>query len=134
MRSIVGRECLFLTGGVACLAFMHFVVIPSRIMESPLGLVMTLGLLFAVTPGVRHFCGSPCRSYSCEVGRAFCTLVLTLSVTTVEAASISTVMLHGANNPTLARDTLFAVIMIILNGMVGASLLIGGWRSPRAAI
>src|SRR6201995_614056 len=37
-------------------------------------------------------------------------------------------MLHGANNPSLARDTLFAVVMIILNGMVGLSLLVGGWR------
>ena len=37
-------------------------------------------------------------------------------------------MLHGANNPTLARDTLFAVVMIILNGMVGLSLLLGAWR------
>src|SRR5580692_863135 len=37
-------------------------------------------------------------------------------------------MLHGANNPTLARDTLFAVVMIVLNGMVGLSLLVGGWR------
>jgi Ca2+:H+ antiporter len=36
-------------------------------------------------------------------------------------------MLHGENNPTLVRDTLFAVIMIILNGMVGISILVGGW-------
>jgi Ca2+:H+ antiporter len=35
-------------------------------------------------------------------------------------------MLHGENNPTLARDTFFAVVMIILNGMVGLSLLVGG--------
>jgi Ca2+:H+ antiporter len=42
--------------------------------------------------------------------------------------SISAVMMHGENNPTLVRDTLFAVIMIILNGMVGLSLLLGGWR------
>jgi Ca2+:H+ antiporter len=39
--------------------------------------------------------------------------------------SISAVMLHGQNNPTLVRDTLIAVIMIILNGMVGLSLLVG---------
>jgi Ca2+:H+ antiporter len=39
--------------------------------------------------------------------------------------SISAVMLHGANNPTLTRDTLFAVVMILLNGMVGLSLLAG---------
>jgi Ca2+:H+ antiporter len=37
-------------------------------------------------------------------------------------------MLHGANNPTLVRDTLFSVVMVILGGMAGMSLLIGGWR------
>ena len=42
--------------------------------------------------------------------------------------SISAVMLHGENNPTLVRDTLFAIVMIILGGMVGVSLLLGGWR------
>src|SRR3954451_1955412 len=56
------------------------------------------------------------------------TLILTLSVTFIEVTSISAVMLHGENNPTLARDTLFAVVMIIMNGMVGLSLLLGGWR------
>src|SRR5664279_4224925 len=42
--------------------------------------------------------------------------------------SITAVMLHGENNPTLVRDTLFAIVMIILGGMVGGSLLLGGWR------
>ena len=56
------------------------------------------------------------------------TLVLTLSVTAIEVTSISAVMLHGANNPTLVRDTLFSVIMVILGGMAGVSLLIGGWK------
>jgi Ca2+:H+ antiporter len=37
------------------------------------------------------------------------------------------VIVHGDNNPTLARDSLLSVVMIILNGMVGASLLIGAW-------
>ena len=37
-------------------------------------------------------------------------------------------MLHGENNPTLVRDTLFAIVMIILGGMVGVSLLAGGLR------
>ncbi|MGR9170668.1 calcium:proton antiporter [Rhizobium sp. KDH_Rht_773_N] len=56
------------------------------------------------------------------------TLILTLAITSIEVMAISAVMLHGANNPTLARDTLFAVVMIILNGMVGLSLLSGAWR------
>jgi len=41
---------------------------------------------------------------------------------------ISAAMLHGANNPTLARDMMFAVVMIALNGLVGLSLLLGGLR------
>jgi Ca2+:H+ antiporter len=41
---------------------------------------------------------------------------------------ISTAMLHGANNPTLGRDAIFAVIMIALNGLVGLSLMLGGLR------
>ena len=41
---------------------------------------------------------------------------------------ISTAMLHGANNPTLGRDAIFAVIMIALNGLVGLSLVLGGLR------
>jgi Ca2+:H+ antiporter len=37
-------------------------------------------------------------------------------------------MLHGKNNPNLARDMMFAVIMIALNGLIGLSLLLGGLR------
>ncbi|MEO8809675.1 MAG: calcium:proton antiporter [Rhodanobacter sp.] len=63
-----------------------------------------------------------------RLGEPYGTLVLTLAITSIEVVSISAVMLHGADNPTLARDTLFAVTMIILNGMIGLSLLLGGWR------
>lgn len=63
-----------------------------------------------------------------QLGEPFGTLILTLSILSIEVTSISAAMLHGQNNPTLARDTLFAVVMIILNGMVGLSLLMGGWR------
>jgi Ca2+:H+ antiporter len=61
-------------------------------------------------------------------GEPYGTLILTLCITSIEVVSITAIMLHGANNPTLARDTLFAVTMIVLNGMVGLSLLLGGWR------
>jgi Ca2+:H+ antiporter len=63
-----------------------------------------------------------------RLGEPYGTLILTLAVTSIEVMSISAVMMHGENNPTLARDTLFAVTMIILNGMIGLSLLLGGWR------
>jgi Ca2+:H+ antiporter len=80
-------------------------------------------VLVSVLAVVRH-----ADHLAARLGEPYGTLILTLSVTAIEAMSISAVMLHGANNPTLVRDTLFAVIMLILNGMVGMSLLFGGWR------
>jgi Ca2+:H+ antiporter len=50
-----------------------------------------------------------------RLGEPYGTLVLTLSVIIIEGASI---MLHGENNPTLARDAMFATLMIVLNGRV----------------
>jgi Ca2+:H+ antiporter len=63
-----------------------------------------------------------------KLGEPYGTLILTLSAISVEVVMISTAMLHGANNPTLGRDAVFAVIMIALNGLVGLSLLLGGLR------
>src|SRR5262245_31334433 len=62
------------------------------------------------------------------LGEPYGTLILTFAVTSIEVSVISSIMLHGANEPTLARDTMFAVLMIILNGMVGLALLIGALR------
>jgi len=62
------------------------------------------------------------------LGEPYGTLILTLAVIAIEVSMISAIMLHGENEPTLARDTMFAVLMIIMNGMVGLALLLGGLR------
>ena len=41
---------------------------------------------------------------------------------------LASILLQGENNPTLARDAMFATLMLVLNGMVGAALLIGALR------
>lgn len=41
---------------------------------------------------------------------------------------ITAVMLTGHGAPALARDTMMAIVMIVLNGLVGTSLLLGGLR------
>ena len=63
-----------------------------------------------------------------KLGEPYGTLILTLSAVSIEVVMISTAMVHGANNPTLGRDAIFAVIMIALNGLVGLSLMLGGLR------
>jgi Ca2+:H+ antiporter len=56
------------------------------------------------------------------------TLILTLAVTIIEVALLASITLHGGPNPTLARDTMFATLMLVLNGMVGTALLLGALR------
>jgi len=63
-----------------------------------------------------------------KLGEPYGTLILTLSVISIEVVMISMVMLTGADNPTLGRDMMFAVLMIVLNGLVGLSLLVGARR------
>lgn len=41
---------------------------------------------------------------------------------------LASIMLQGDNNPTLARDAMFATLMIVLNGMVGGALIMGALR------
>ena len=94
----------------------------------PLLLTAVLLWLFAVILWsaicvVRHADG-----LAIKFGEPYGTLILTLSAITIEVMMISMAMLHGANNPTLGRDAIFAVVMIALNGLVGLSLLMGGLR------
>lgn len=63
-----------------------------------------------------------------RLGEPYGTLVLTLSVIAIEVLMISALMLSGDNNPTLARDTMYAVAMIVLCGLVGLTLLVGALR------
>jgi len=62
-----------------------------------------------------------------KVGEPFGTLLLALAVTVIEVALIVSLMLTGGpETAALARDTVFAAVMIILNGIIGICLLTGG--------
>lgn len=80
-------------------------------------------ILLSAFAVVRH-----AESLATKLGEPGGTLILTLAVTGIEVMMISAVMLTGKGNPSLARDAMFAVVMIALNGMVGFSLLLGGLR------
>jgi Ca2+:H+ antiporter len=64
-----------------------------------------------------------------RVGEPFGSLVLAAAVTTIEVALIVTLMVSGGHEAeTLARDTVFAVLMITMNGIAGLSLFLGCQR------
>ncbi|MET0407666.1 MAG: ionic transporter y4hA [Hyphomicrobium sp.] len=93
----------------------------------PLGIATTVilipllvGTVFAAVyhaEDVAHIMGEP-------VG----TLVLTIAVTIIELSLIISLMLTGKATPTLVRETVFAVIMIVTTGLVGLCIVVGGVR------
>ena len=69
-----------------------------------------------------------------RVGEPFGSLVLAVAVTVIEVALIVTLMISGGSETwTLARDTVFAAVMITCNGIVGLSLLVGALRQHVAS-
>ncbi|MGJ0393936.1 MAG: calcium:proton antiporter [Methylocystis sp.] len=63
-----------------------------------------------------------------KVGEPLGTLVLTISVTIIEVVIMASMISHGAEDPTEAREAVFSAIMIVCNGLVGLCLLLGGFR------
>lgn len=82
-----------------------------------------VGALLAAILATRH-----AEHLAERFGEPYGTLMLTLSAITLEIATVVTVMLHNADNPAFGRDTMFSVVMIVLNGIIGTALLVGGVR------
>src|SRR6201995_2770953 len=87
------------------------------------GLVLLVILVGTVFAAVHH-----AEIIAHRIGEPYGTLLLTLSVTIIEVALITTIMLGDKPAPALARDTVFAVVMIVCNGLVGVCIFIGGLR------
>lgn len=89
-----------------------------------LGIACVVALVVAVVAAVHH-----AEVVAHRVGEPFGTLVLALAVTAIEVALIVSVMLAGGpDKATLARDTIYATVMIIANGVVGLCILMGALR------
>ena len=87
-------------------------------------LLLVVGLLAGVLAAVFH-----AEVVAHRVGEPYGTLVLAIAVTAIEVALIVSLMIAGGPETSgLARDTVFAAVMIILNGMVGLCLLAGGGK------
>jgi Ca2+:H+ antiporter len=94
----------------------------------PVATVAVFGWLFAATATGALSVVAHADELASLLGEPSGTLILTLSVGSIEIMTIAAVMLTGDANPTLARDTMFSVVMIVMNGLVGLALLLGGLR------
>ncbi len=92
---------------------------------TPVLIVVGVLLAAAVLASVHH-----AEVIAHRVGEPFGSLVLAVAVTVIEVALIVTLMISGGpETATLARDTVFAAVMITLNGIVGISLLLGALKT-----
>jgi Ca2+:H+ antiporter len=97
-----------------------------RDLPTSIALVVAMFLAGAVLAAVHH-----AEVVAHRVGEPYGSLVLAVAVTVIEVALIITLMLGGAGSTeTLARDTVFAPVMITCNGIVGLSILAGTRRGP----
>ncbi|MFC1410195.1 calcium:proton antiporter [Streptacidiphilus sp. N1-12] len=95
-----------------------------------LAVVIALVLAGAVLAAVHH-----AEVVAHRVGEPYGSLLLAVAVTVIEVGLIVTLMISGGSESetaSLARDTVFAAVMITTNGIVGLSLLLGAIRSGTA--
>jgi Ca2+:H+ antiporter len=86
-----------------------------------------LGLILAAIIGVALRISHHAEVLAVRLGEPYGTLILTLAAVSVEVV-ILVVLLQGAPNPTLARDTVFAAVMLDINGILGLAAIVGGLK------
>lgn len=113
--------------GLALFVFATWVHFGDDFASDPLGIAIAV-LLIPLLMGAVFSAVYHAEEVAHLTGEPIGTLVLTMAVTVIELALIVSLMLTGNATPTLVRDTVFSVVMIITTGLVGACLLVGGIR------
>lgn len=109
---------------VPVLAVLALALTWGRDLQPVIVVVVAAVLAAAVLSAVHH-----AEVVAHRVGEPFGSLVLAVAVTVIEVALIVTLVIAGGSQTaTLARDTVFAAVMITMNGIVGISLLVGALR------
>jgi Ca2+:H+ antiporter len=108
--------------GSALLVLMFIHVVPA---EASLVLLLAAALLgAAVFSAVHH-----AEVLALKLGEPFGSILLAVAVTVIEVGLIISIMFSGApGSDSVARDTIFAAVMIVLNGVIGMCLVLGGQR------
>ena len=106
--------------GLTALLSIEFSSVMPWLLFQPTGIVLTgLGLLSGVVLLLSKSVANQADRVAELIGQPYGTLVLTAAVMTIELALVASTMLTGASNPTLARDSMFSVVMIALTGVTG---------------
>ena len=106
--------------GLFALGAIEFSGVMAWLLVQPTGTVLLgLTVLSAVVLMLSRSVANQADRVAELIGQPFGTLVLTAAVMTIELALVASTMLTGESNPTLARDSMFSVVMIALTGVTG---------------
>lgn len=109
---------------VPILAWLILAAQSSPIASHPLWLLFSFAVLMATVISAVHHA----EVIAHKVGEPYGTLILAIAITVIESSLILSIMHSGGEAAaTLARDTVFATVMIILSGIIGLCVLVGGW-------
>jgi len=133
MIRVIREEAATLCGLLVFLILVAFGDSLSVEAVGAIGSTVLLGVLFAIMMWCSFAAVHHAEALAALLGEPFGTLILTLAVIIIEVALISAVMLTGTDSPTVARDTMMAVVMIAMNLLVGVSLILGGIRHKAQA-
>ena len=124
----IRAEAAFLVGVATTIVFTAFGDLLTRELEHPVHAAGLFVWIFAVMLWCAFGVVRHAGHLATLLGEPYGTLILTLAVIGIEVSLIASIMITGNENPALARDTMFAVLMIVLNGLVGTTLLIGALK------
>ena len=92
------------------------------------GAALGLALLAAVKAAVHH-----AENIAARVGDPFGAIILALAVTVIELGLIVSILLGDKPEPTLVRDTVHAVVVLVLHGLAGTCIVAGAIRHHEPA-
>lgn len=128
MVLIIKKEKSLLFGLITVFIFMNFGKSMLAELSDAVSTTLYFVWLFAIMLWASFNVVRHADMLALRLGEPYGTLLLTLSVISIEVIMISTLMYTGSDNPTLGRDMMFSVIMIIMNGLIGIAFITGGIR------
>ena len=115
--------------GIFSLFLIEFTEVLSWLLVQPTFIVLSgLALLSSVVLLLSSSVVGHADRVASRIGQPYGTLILTAAVMTIELSLVASTMLTGESNPTLARDSMFSVVMITLTGITGVSNVISALK------
>ncbi|NVP57846.1 calcium:proton antiporter [Mycoplana rhizolycopersici] len=107
---------------IAAYAAEHEVLAAGRALTLVIAFALVATIILASTRVAHH-----AEVLAAKVGDPYGTMILTLSAVLVEVVVLA-IMMQEATSPTLVRDTIYAAVMLDINGIIGLAALLGGLR------